>query len=164
MPATYEPIATTTLTSITPSVTFTSFSGYTDLILVANTRRSITGAGEASNRLTVNGDTSALYSSTLLFEAGPSSTRATGVANYDYASGSCGDGGFLLSTIHFMNYANTSVNKTIISRYGYAQTNTQTRLAVGLYRSNNAIVSFTMTPANSFDIGSIFTLYGILAA
>lgn len=164
MASTYEPIATQTLGTTTATVTFSSISGtYTDLILIATAQRGINGAGESGLSMTFNGDSSALYSSTLLYEAGPSSTRQTGQTSLGYV-GSAGDGGFVTNVIHIMNYSNSTTYKTLFSRYGYTQGNNITRMSANLWRNTNAITSISMTPANGFATGSIFTLYGIKAA
>jgi hypothetical protein len=63
-----------------------------------------------------------------------------------------------------MNYANTTTQKTILNRHGYVLGSNITRYAVGLWRSTAAITSITFTPANGFEAGTNFTLYGILAA
>jgi hypothetical protein len=164
MAATYEPIASIILGTTATSVTFSSVpQTYTDLILIATTKRNATGLGEANMQLTVNGDTSAAYSTTLLFES-PSSTRQANTSTFDYASGTCGDGGFIFNSINLMNYSNTTTHKTVLTRNGYNQTNPQVRLAVGVWRNTAAITSLTMTPASGFAIGSTFNLYGILGA
>ena len=66
MAATYEPIATTTLTSTQSSVDFTSISGsYTDLIVVANAAYSGT-VDDIRFRLNGTGGSSTAYSYTIL--------------------------------------------------------------------------------------------------
>jgi hypothetical protein len=159
---TYVPITTQTLGSVTASVTFNSFSGYTDLIIVSNARRGITSSGEASFGITLNGDTGSNYSSTLLYEP-PGSARLANQSNMGYL-GSAGDGANCYNVFHFMNYANTTTQKTVLNRHGYVLGNNITRYAVGLWRSTAAITSITFTPANGFEAGTNFTLYGILAA
>jgi hypothetical protein len=58
MAKTYEPIATTTLSSAQSSVTFSSISGsYTDLVLVSNVSGS---GGNANLRVTLNSDTGSI--------------------------------------------------------------------------------------------------------
>jgi len=67
MPTTYEPIATTTLSTATASVTFSSISGtYTDLRLV------IFALGATSDYpyVEINSDTGTNYSKTVLYENG----------------------------------------------------------------------------------------------
>ncbi len=60
MPATYEPLATTTLGSAASSVTFSSISGsYTDLVVVFS---GTAGGGNSNLILTFNSDTGSNYS------------------------------------------------------------------------------------------------------
>jgi hypothetical protein len=163
MAATYTPIASITLGAAASSVTFNSIpQTYTDLILIAVTKRNATGLGEANMQLTVNGDTSAAYSTTLIYES-PGTTRQANTSTFDYASGTCGDGGFIFNSINLMNYSNATTYKTVLTRNGYPQTNAQVRIGVGLWRNTAAITSLTFTPANGFAIESTFNLYGIQA-
>lgn len=169
MPKTYTPIATQTLTTSAASVTFSSISGaYTDLILVATTR-SLKAGTEDALFIQVNGDSSALYSRTELYNA--TSGRATGETSFKYhgkvAGNTASGGSFATSNINFMNYANTTTFKTLVARCGMADsTYTEVKMSVGLYRSTNAISSMVLTTesAASFAPGSTFTLYGILKA
>lgn len=170
MPAgkTYEPIATTTLGSAQASVTFNSFSGYTDLILVMQ--------GKSSNstddpQLYFNSDTGSNYS--LTFVSGDGSSAAS--ARYTNTAGGfyCGrpgytTEGFTTTILHFMNYANTTTYKTVLSRSGgnnLATGYNKVEMAVALWRSTAAITSFTIDGGSgNIAAGSNFTLYGISAA
>jgi hypothetical protein len=161
--STYTPIATTTLGSSQSSVTFNSFSGYTDLILIGNAIRGGTpGSGAANYNLTFNGDTGSTYSSTLLYEGSPYSDRQTNTTSMGY-SGSVGDNNRMQNTLHIMNYSNTTTYKTILARWG-SPVDGHVRASVGLWRSTAAITSFTITPSLGVAAGSSFTLYGIKAA
>lgn len=163
MTATYENIATTTLSTNQTSVTFSSIAGtHTDLILVAQG----TATTSAQNiNLTFNSDTSSLYSRTVLFGASSSanaqSLRDSNVANiplFFYGTSQA------VGLCHIMNYASTSMNKTVISRNNDRGGSDTVNGLVGLYRSNNAITSLTLTAASTnLGSGSIFTLYGIKA-
>jgi hypothetical protein len=162
MPNTYEPIATTTLGSTQSSITFSSFSGYTDLVLIATAIRGGTpGNGAANYNMTFNGDTGSNYSATLLYET-PGADRQTNATSIGY-SGSVGDNHSIQNATHIMNYANTTTYKTILGRWGSTQS-AQARASVGLWRSTAAITSFTITPSLGIAAGSTFTLYGIKAA
>ena len=154
MPATYEPIATQTVSSTT-SVTFSSIpSTYTDLILVPV----ITGSGPQFAGYRFNGDTGTNYSLTAL--SGDGSTASSGRAN----NATSINAGILLTSpfniFQVMNYANTSINKTTLARRGDASFGTDAY--VGLWRSTSAINSITMFSPNSFS--GTLTLYGIKAA
>jgi hypothetical protein len=163
MPATYEPIATNTLIATANSVTFSSISAtYTDLILIYN------GASTNSNqntRIQFNGDTGTNYSFTALSGNGTSanSTRGSSVAhiNMNEQAGSQTQTTVILNV---MNYANTTTYKTSISRYGTALGGAEA--IVGNWRNTAAITSvkFFLNGAETFIVGSTFTLYGIKAA
>ena len=162
MPATYEPIATTTLTSAQATIDFTSISGsFTDLILV--TDFSVTSAGDFYLR--VNSDTGSNYSVTVLVGDGSSavSSRSPSVGYISPNYNSDQTSQRAIQTWSFHNYSNTTTNKTILCRYNNAAR--QTVAAVGLWRSTAAISSINIArSAGNFDTGSTFTLYGIKAA
>jgi len=160
--ATYEPITTQTLSSTTASITFSSIpSTYTDLI-VASLDIS-TGAIQGISVRVGNGtiDTGSNYSRTTLDGYNsPSSSTDTNVTNLDI--GVISPTAVGSSIYHFMNYANTSTYKTILSKSGNPQ---YMRTAVGLWRSTAAINQIQIYPSSySWSAGSTFTLYGIKAA
>ena len=119
MPAgsTYTPIATTTLGSAQSSVTFNSFSGYTDLIVVFNGGNTASGQ---SIYLQFNGDTGTNYSTADLWGNGSSATsgRNTGLGFMRVVGRGIGVDTTLTTNalIHIMNYANTNTFKTVINR------------------------------------------------
>lgn len=160
MASTYTPIATTTLGSSTPSVTFSSISGiYTDLILVASTQNA---SGADNLVLNFNSDTGSNYSVTRLNGNGTSAStsRATNQTVLQ-----CGEVHSTRSTtvIHIMNYSNTTTYKPTITR----QNNAANLVAenINLWRSTAAITSILIsTSSYNFSAGSSFTLYGIAAA
>lgn len=165
MPATYEPIATTTLGSAAASYTFTSIpSTYTDLVLVCNWRNSV-GAGYWG-QLQFNGDTGSNYSTTVLDGNGTSAT------SYRYTNDSVGVriGGTTTannnpSIVNIMNYSNTTTFKSQISRYSDASQAAQA--FASLWRSTAAITSIKIQIENgtaNIVAGSTFTLYGIKSA
>lgn len=162
--STYTPIATTTLGSNQANVTLNSFSGYTDLLLVA-TVKTVTYNGVNLN-INVNSDTGSNYSWTALVGNGTSAT-STRASNQTYADGDTysimNTSTFAQYNISFMNYANTTTYKTILSRA--SNTSYATEAVVNLWRSTSAITSMTFDcGADQFAIGSTFTLYGISAA
>jgi hypothetical protein len=165
MPKTYEPIATQTLGSATASVTFSSIPGtYTDLVLVTNVK-GISGTTDLVCRL--NGDTGTNYSWTALSADGSSvyservSNFSRGFLEYVAYIGSALNANSITS---FMNYANTTTNKTFLSRGNNASFGTGA--VVNMWRSTSAITSILVYLDNStnLDTGSTFTLYGIKAA
>ena len=164
MTATYDCIATTTLSTSASSVTFSSISGsYTDLVLISTATVS---SGAADLYLRFNGDTAGNYSATILTGDGStaSSTRFTNDAAgliLDYY-GSVGTTGHICIA-HIMNYSNATTYKTVLSRANRASSGTDA--VVGLWRSTAAITSVTIrTSGGNLATGSTFTLYGIKAA
>jgi len=164
MPATYEPIATTTLSTATASITFSSIPAtYTDLILVYNG-----GLDPAANELLLrfNGSSSSIYSYTRLRGNG-TSTASDRYSNTNFMHiGSPGNSLVIGNSInHIMNYANTTTYKTLLSRSNF--TNREIMATVGLFSSTSAITSLLVAHSNSIRFlssGSSLTLYGIKAA
>jgi hypothetical protein len=169
MTATYENIATTTLSTSASSVSFTSISsGFTDIVAVLSmkaTSGSVSGVGMRFNNDTAtnysftylngNGSTSvsARSSNTSGISVGPTNFAITETANT-----------FSPSVIHIQNYSNATTNKTAISRGNDAGNGVAA--TVGLWRKSPAEainrIDFYMFAGN-FDTGSTFTLYGIKA-
>ena len=167
MAITYEPIATTTLSTATATVTFSSISGsYTDLVLVCNIAQV---ASNNSLRIRYNSDTGSNYSYTNLF--GDGSSAASG-RDSNLTSGlvaeTTGSTSLELAVIaHIQNYSNTTTYKTLIGRGNKASASVDA--TVSLWRSTAAITSIALAmggtfPTNNFASGSTLTLYGIKAA
>jgi len=164
MPAgnTYEAIATNTLASATSSVTFSSIpSTYTDLVLVYTG----TTASGGWPSLRLNGDTGNNYSGTNMRGNGSvaGSSRFSNYNEIDLAMGSTLGTTQNNIIVHFMNYSNTTTNKTVLARTN--NTSVETGAGVGMWRNTSAINSITIkTQSPDFSIGSTFSLYGIKAA
>lgn len=167
MAVTYEPIATTTLSSATNTVTFSSISGaYTDLVLIANVRK----GGDAGEAMFVrfNGDTGSNYSYTWLSGNGSAanSYRASNDVRLQWYGQNTTASIFTINILNIQDYSNSTTYKTIIGRNATA--NLQSNANVGLWRSTSAITSITLTPdlylSPNFEIGCSFTLYGIKEA
>jgi hypothetical protein len=164
---TYTPIASQVLASATGTVTFSSIpSTYTDLVLVAN----FTVATASGNLvITFNGDTtSGLYSKTQLEGTGASvySGRTANANNIGLDSNMGSDTTSpSVHILNLMNYAKTSVFKTVLHRQSsFWSANPGTAARVGLWRNTNAITSITLSNGGvNFSVGSTFTLYGIKA-
>ena len=159
MAVTYEPIATTTLSSAASSVTFSSISGsYTDLILIASVKAS-TGTPVAS--FTVNNDTGSNYSRTGIYGDGSSATSFRETSQSLAAFATINATNFTPAKIQIQNYSNTTTYKTAIYSGGLDYP----AAIVYLWRSTSAInrVDFGISSGN-FASGSTFTLYGIKAA
>jgi hypothetical protein len=161
---TYTQIASTTLGSAASSVTFSSIAAtYTDLVLVVSAK----STSSAQNLfMRVNSDTGTNYSTTLVTGSGTavgsartSSATQSALDNYGYVD----TANHNTNIINLMNYANTSVYKTWLSRAGNAANGTTA--LVGLWRSTSAINAIEIyIAANTFTAGSTFNLYGITAA
>ena len=161
---TYVALASTTLGTDTASVTFNSFAGYTDLVLIAVC--SVDGATNTSVRFRYNATGGTGYSATFLEGDGSSATssRATS-ASYGYM-GNCfaSSTNFSVNVTNIQNYANSTTYKTHITRGNNASQ--LTSATVGLWSSTAAITSIDLYPGTltNFKTGSTFTLYGIAAA
>lgn len=167
MPATYEPIATTTLTSAQATVTFSSIAAtFTDLVLICNFGTSST---LRTGVMRFNSDSGNNYSYTNLSGNGTDATsfRGSSISGIYFEGQRIGDSTALqnMSITHIMNYTNTTTAKTILSRSGDASGYSE--VTVGLWRgtSNAAItrIDLTRDNATNWSIDSTFTLYGIKA-
>lgn len=170
MPTTYEPIATTTLTSAAQGITFTGISGaYTDLVLVLSLVSKTAGNDiryRVGNGSIDSGDN---YSATFLTGNGSasSSDRTTStslVGMMRTVATTTTPATFILN---FQNYSNTTRVKTIIGIS--SSRGSEVGAHVGLWRSTSAINQIYIfedgnTSPQQFDIGTTATLYGIAAA
>lgn len=162
--ATYNCIATTTLSSAQSSVTFSSISGsYTDLVLV------VSGTVSTSQQIALefNSDTGSNYSMTALYGDGTSaaSARATSTTSMYGGLGWFGTSPTTSTTIaHIMNYANTTTFKTVVGRGNLSSS--YVHAGVGLWRSTSAItqIKITVNGGYNWNSGCTFSLYGIAAA
>ena len=164
MASTYEPIATTTLSTASSSVTFSSIpQTYTDLVLVWS------GLNSASNaegfQIKVNSGSGTLQSLTRLQGNGSTASSAIS-ANGDPSCGVTGNAGRDTIIANIMNYSNSTTYKTIISRYNSTGgTDDRVGIYVNLTRDTAAITSLLISSTSgNFISGSTFTLYGIKAA
>jgi hypothetical protein len=163
--ATYFPIATQTLGSITTTVSFTSIpSTYTDLVLVYSSR-SQGGFDFQNSSIRFNGDSGSNYSYTQMSGNGSSasSLRQNNVNAIPTGAdiGTTQSGKWSVNIVNIQNYANATTNKTVLARVNAQPSFTMAR--VGLWRSTSAITSFDVLrdDSNGFSVGSTFTLYGI---
>ena len=170
MALTYEPIATTTLGSAQSNITFSSIpQTYTDLILVASGLQATGQDGMAIQVGNTTIDTGTSYSATILQGTGTAaqSTRETSV---NYINGGLVDSTTIGNNIfHFMNYANTTTYKTVLTRANVASW--LVRSTVGLWRSTSAINTIKIGSGNgaggfgrNLNTGFTATLYGIKSA
>ena len=162
MTATYEKIATTTLSSTALTIDFTSISSaYTDIVLI------ITGtiaSGGATAYCRINGDTGSNYSMTGIMGTGSvGNNRLTNNANGVAIGGFNGyDTSQFTAILNFNNYANTTTYKTALVRWNQTSS---VEANVSLWRNTNAINQLTIrnNASQNFNSGTIATLYGIKA-
>jgi|LakMenEpi03Aug12_release.lakeMendotaPanAssembly.Ray.scaffolds.fasta_scaffold418452_2 hypothetical protein len=163
MTATYEKIASTTLSSAAATVTFSSISSaYTDLVIIAQMKNSGSGGDLLAY---FNSDNGSNYSRTIIGGTGSSSYSAMSTnashARFNYSEPINSDGNTVFR-INIQNYSNTTTFKTTISR-GDRSANS-TVVMVNLWRSTSAINNIQFfTDATNFASGSIITIYGIKA-
>jgi hypothetical protein len=123
-------------------------------------------SGTSNLQVQFNGDTSSLYSTTILFGDGSSTTSDRNSGTTTYVCWACYWNGTDIATtiINLQNYSNTTTYKTLITRNGAVTYGTE--VMVGLWRSTAAITSLTLQASggNNFTTASTFTLYGISAA
>jgi hypothetical protein len=166
MPSTYTPITNQTLVSAASTITFSSIpSIYTDLLLVSNIRF-VGGGGESVMNCQINSDTGSNYSYTRLVGDGSSasSDRSSNRTDILVGAGTDTSNQWSVSTANFLNYSNTTTNKTVLTRTNVASS--RVMAIVNLWRNTSAISSLYIfnNGATNFAIGSTFTLYGIKAA
>lgn len=166
MPATYEPIATTTLGSAASSITFSSIPNtYTDLRLVF-VAKNVTINDDIQFRF--NSDSGTNYSWTTLSGNGTTAASSRSTNNtrlYATSEGNLSTAQFGLATMDIFSYAG-STNKTCLITGNYDENGSGwLERNVGLWRNTAAITAIEIfsTPTN-FAIGTIATLYGIKAA
>jgi len=164
MAITYEPIASQTLGSATSGITFSSIpQTYTDIVAILN--------------FTLDTNSGACYSYVNgIFTGTPySNTNLTGDGSFALSSRASNSNTINITQtpinqnitnviVHYMNYSNTTTNKTILGRQN--TTASIVNASVSLWRSTAAInsISFSTFNTQNFIAGSTFTLYGIKAA
>lgn len=165
MPSTYTPIATTTLSSTSSSITFSSVpQTYTDLVVIVNSKFTVTDPRYIS--LQFNGDANTNYSMTYM-GASPSGTLTGRSTDDTSARIGNGSAGFVngVTTASIFNYANGTTYK---STTGRSSSISYAIYYQSLWSSIDPITSVTVTcdttSSNAFASGSIFSLYGIKAA
>jgi len=166
MPATYEPIATTTLGTAQQTITFSSIpSTYTDLRLVIV---AMATTGTIDTWLYMNNDTGTNYSQTYLAGTGAAtaSARSSNTASaYDTNLSSISTIPCLI-THDIFSYAG-STNKTWLTTVSMDKNGSGVvNRYVKLWRSTSAInrLDYTAATSTTFAIGTTATLFGIKAA
>lgn len=170
MPSSRRLIASNTLTSSAASVTFSSIPGtYTDLVVKYATRSQGGSWWNSTLRMTVNNNTGALYSFTILRASGssPASVNASAQTNTQagYNDGDTATSNtFSNGEIYIPSY--TSSQYKPASSFAAQENNSATDNILGvaaiLASTGNAITRLDFTvPGESFSAGSSFFLYGI---
>ena len=170
MPKTYEPIATYTVTSNQATITFSSIPAtYTHLVLQAVMMQNGTATG--TNGFLQYNSTTTGYSKTIINGNGSSasSARSTNMSRL-FFNIDANASNWVFHTYQIMNYANTNVFKTTLSRQNEAAAIVDA--SVSLWQNTAAINQIAITAsdnlgvgtADQFTAGSTFTLYGIKAA
>lgn len=167
MPATYDPIATTTLSSGAASITFSSISSaYTDLRLVLVVPASPDTSGNIN--INLNSDSGTNYSETRIIGNGSaaSSNRTTSAVRFRPGDGFNWTGSNtapVLYEMDFFSYAGTT-NKTILFSTSEDRNGSgSVKKDVGLWRNTSAITNIAITTdaGTNYPVGTTATLYGI---
>jgi hypothetical protein len=169
--ADYELISTTVLGSDTASVTFTglgtSAAAYKHLQL-RGTIRATSSSASNYGFFRVNGDTGANYAGHRLSGNGSSvssgaDTSQTGMYVGDFPAGTNTSGNFGAMIVDYLDFSNTSKNKTMRYSIGFAGTSPSIHLRSGLWMSTAAItsLSFAVQDGSNWLTGSRFSLYGL---
>lgn len=166
MPATYEPIATTTLSSAQTTITFNSIPAtYTDLKIVMRAKGN-TGGINVSLRF--NNDATATYSYVTLNGVGGSGTSAIQSGSSQVlltAATTISTSNFGLLIVDVLDYVTTTRFKSILHTYSNDNNNTgAVSSIVGMWRSTAAIDRIDLGINNTMAIGTTATLYGIKTA
>lgn len=164
MPATYEPIATTTLGSAANSITFSSISSaYTDLRMVITYDATIS---TSAIYMRFNSDTASNYSKTNINGNGTTASSSAQTSQ-TYASMGGTDAPMVLYEVDIFSYAG-STYKTYLTNLSMDKNGSgATRREVGLWRSTSAITSILLDGSlggGQLPAGTTATLYGIKAA
>jgi hypothetical protein len=168
MPKTYEPIATQTVGTATPTITFSSIpQTYTDIVVAT----AIQMSANVNVWMRFNSDTGSNYSYTTLQGNGSSGSSSRSSSDtkiqldsvaYPYFTSTA----FSPNIVHIMNYSNTTTYKTALLRSNNATVGVS--LFAGLWRSTSAISTIAFTNAFpgsvNFAVGTTFTLYGVKSA
>lgn len=164
MASTYEPIATTTLSSAAASITFSSIpSTYTDLRVVLSSINSNT----ANMYLQFNSDTGTNYSRTYLYGDGSAagSGRNTNLGNFALGPWNGTTTYPILTTVDIFSYAGSTYKTGLVKTDEDANGSGATTVSVNLWSSTSAITTILIgRTSGNYNTGTIATLYGIKAA
>ena len=157
---TYIPLATTTLTSATNSVTFGSIptGTYRDLIIVMD------GDTASSTRpvLRLNGDTSSSYSSIMMADDGSSGYSAGTSGTYLDPVPGYGVSGRFSAIWQVFDKDATDKHKSILVRLNQ-HAGAHVHATAGRWAITSAVTSVTLltNDGDNYSIGMVMSLYGI---
>jgi len=161
MPATYEPIATTTLGTAAADITFSSIAAsWTDLRLVFICPATASSAGV---RIRLNSDSGTNYSFTQLFGNGTSASSAASTSvSYLYLIDVYTTQP-VFGSMDLFSYAGSTFKTALLERSMDRNGVGTVGRNVGLWRSTSAVTSVYIfnDSAINFPIGTTATLYGI---
>jgi hypothetical protein len=168
VPSTYTPIGnTTTSNNTTTQISFSSISGYTDLLIVQSLPNDPNGT-YGGVTLRFNSDTTNSYGSNYFYYYNgitPGRQTSSTSINISGTSSYMGNGNIITS---ILNYANPNGHKTVLTRANMSENaggvSRETFISAGTYRKNDEITSVQISTGTGFSIDSTFTLYGIKAA
>lgn len=163
MALTYEPIATTTLSSTTGTITFSSIPAtYTDLRLVL-IETATSGGGNVTLRF--NSSTTG-YSSTAVEGTGTSALSFRDTSSqyirFDRLGSSTTVPSFKSADI--FSYTNSTYKSTLLTSNQDTNGSGGVCYTVGLWQNTSTITSLSILSFSLFKIGTTATLYGIKAA
>jgi hypothetical protein len=172
MAQTFDLITSQTLTSDTNVVSFGSFSGYTDLVIVGQWVPATGGSVANDLYMYFNSNTSSIYQhqqmvadNTNLVTNGTSGGVNYGirVLNNSDSAASTKMSGF---EMNIYEYASTNFPKCVYTRWTGAAANPSTGMFYGFWDSTTAVTSIQLqtNTATNIKAGSLFSLYGILIA
>jgi hypothetical protein len=162
--STYTPIASVTLSSTQSTVTFSNIpQTYTDLVLVTSTQLA---SSLTAITCRLNGDTSALYSSTRLYGNDLNVSTSDRFTNQTFGSiGFTSSTNFVTGIFQFLNYGNATTFKTMLGRSTINDNGGYIFAYVSVWRNTSAVTTLTLgtESGTSWNAGSTFNLYGISA-
>jgi len=164
MTATYDSIASSTLSSTTSSVTFSNISGsYNDLVLVWQGSNTSASNGKVVS-LRFNGDTGSNYYRMIAYSSGPVLYYGDTATSLQIAESVYNNTLGAMAKWDLFGYSSGKRNKIVLSKLSRSLTDSH-YISGGFWRNTAAITSIEVLFLDgfSFSVGSTFTLYGIKA-
>ena len=168
MALTYEPIASTTLSTSGTAVTFDNIpQTFTDLVLIS---QALTIGNTFASDIYFNNDTATNYSYQRIYGSGSGLYADNGKTTSQSLGGwgtGTNTGVPITFETHIFSYRNTNIFKTFITNPTEppnASGSNYVGFICSMWRSTSAITSVTFKASNTFGSGSKFTLYGIKGA